>query len=88
MSGWRKTIYGVSLSGIPDRDPTVKACKNDVPIHGSYELKNILLFSRCGKLCDNVIIYFKDDFPLILHIPISTLGKMYVFLTPRNEADN
>lgn len=65
-----------------------ESCKNDVPIHGSYELKNILLFSRCGKLCDNVIIYFKEDYPLILHIPISTLGKMYVFLTPRNEADN
>jgi len=53
-----------------------------VIVQGTYELKNLLSFSKCNKLCDTIDIYLKNDFPLVLAISIASLGKMYVFLTP------
>ena len=51
-------------------------------VQGIYELKNLLSFSKCNKLCPTIDIYLKNDFPLVLVISVATLGKMYVFLTP------
>lgn len=53
-----------------------------VIVQGKYELKNLLSFSKCNKLCDTIDIYLKNDFPLVLAIGIASLGKMYVFLSP------
>lgn len=56
--------------------------KNDKVIHGVYELKNLLAFSKCNKLCNTVELYLLNDYPLVLIISVGTLGKMYVFMTP------
>jgi len=53
-----------------------------VIVQGVYELKNLLSFSKCGKLCPTIDIYLKNDFPLVLSISVATLGKMYIFLSP------
>jgi len=57
----------------------------NVVVQGKYELKNLLNFSKCNKLCSTIDIYLKNQFPLVLVIAIATLGKMYVFLTPIEE---
>lgn len=57
----------------------------NVIVQGKYELKNLLSFSKCNKLCSTIDIYLKNEFPLVLVISIATLGKMYVFLTPVEE---
>ncbi|QTF49412.1 putative DNA polymerase sliding clamp [Acanthamoeba polyphaga mimivirus] len=56
--------------------------KPDQVIQGVYELRNLLGFSKCNKLCNTIEIYLKNDFPLVLVISVATLGKMYVFLSP------
>ena len=55
--------------------------KSDI-FQGTYDLKNLMRFSKCNKLCSEIQIYLKNDFPLVLVISITTLGKMYVFLPP------
>ncbi len=51
-------------------------------IQGMYELRNLMSFSKCNKLCEIIEIYLKNDYPLVLVIAIANLGKMYVFLSP------
>jgi proliferating cell nuclear antigen PCNA len=59
-----------------------KKDKSDQVVQGIYELRNLMCFSKCNKLCNTIEIYLKNDFPLVLVISVGTLGKMYVFLTP------
>lgn len=61
---------------------TKKKDKPDQVVQGLYELRNLMGFSKCNKLCNTIDIYLKNDFPLVLVISVATLGKMYVFLSP------
>lgn len=72
-----------SVSKIRHEDMTYdnKRKGNDI-IQGTYDLKNLTGFSKCNKLCDVLYIYFLDQFPLVLVIPITPLGKLYVFISP------
>lgn len=64
--------------------------KNDLDqiVQGMYELRNLMGFSKCNKLCPTIDIYLKNDFPLVLVIGVQTLGKMYVFLSPIENPNN
>ncbi|AZL89462.1 DNA polymerase sliding clamp [Megavirus baoshan] len=57
-------------------------------VQGMYELRNLLGFSKCNKLCNTIELYLKNDFPLVLVISVATLGKMYVFLSPIENGNN
>ncbi|XWV26508.1 putative DNA polymerase sliding clamp [Tupanvirus soda lake] len=65
-----------------------KKDKPDQVVQGVYELRNLMGFSKCNKLCNTIEIYLKNDFPLVLVISVATLGKMYVFLSPIESGDN
>jgi len=84
----------ISFKGTSDAGHITKTYKDihgtknpnkNVVVQGKYELKNLLNFSKCNKLCSTIDIYLKNQFPLVLVIAIATLGKMYVFLTPIEE---
>ena len=65
-----------------------KKDKQDQVVQGVYELRNLMGFSKCNKLCHTIEIYLKNDFPLVLVISVATLGKMYVFLSPIENGAN
>ena len=65
-----------------------KKDKPDQVVQGVYELRNLMGFSKCNKLCNTIEIYLKNDFPLVLVIAVATLGKMYVFLSPIENGNN
>ena len=65
-----------------------KKDKRDQVVQGVYELRNLMGFSKCNKLCHTIEIYLKNDFPLVLVIAVATLGKMYVFLSPTETGVN
>jgi proliferating cell nuclear antigen PCNA len=73
------------------KDDKKKRKKNkdaDEPIvQGIFDLKSIMGFSKCNKLCPTVNIYLRNDFPLVLQIPVASLGKMFVFFTPLDNPD-
>lgn len=62
--------------------------QNDVLFQGIYEIKNLLFFSKCAKLCPTIDLYLKNDFPLVLVICVASLGKLYVFLSPIEKPSN
>jgi len=51
-------------------------------IEGKYELRNLLSFSKCNKLCDSVDVHLKNESPLVLEMAVATLGYMYIYLSP------
>jgi proliferating cell nuclear antigen PCNA len=67
--------------------------KSDLKVHSSkmvqaiYDLKSIMHFSKCEKICEDIILYLKDDFPLLMEIRIGDIGKFFVFLAPSDEED-
>jgi len=65
-----------------------KKDKQNHVVQGNYELRNLMYFSKCNKLCQTIDIYLKNDFPLVLVISVATLGKMYIFLTPTDQDVN
>ena len=59
--------------------------KNQNIVQGIYELKNIVLFSKCANLCNDIKIYMKNDFALTIIYTIATLGPITIALSPVKE---
>jgi hypothetical protein len=54
-------------------------------VQGVYELKNIVLFTKCSNLCNDISIYMKNDFALTSIYTIATLGNITIALSPVKE---
>jgi proliferating cell nuclear antigen len=54
----------------------------DLIITGRYELKNLILFTKCTGLCNHIEIFMKNDFPLLIKYSISSLGYLHLCLSP------
>ena len=55
-------------------------CTNQI-IQGMYQLQTLSLFSKCASLSNNLEIYMKDNFPLIIKYMIANLGHVYLILS-------
>jgi len=51
-------------------------------ITGTYELKNLLQFTKCTNLCSHIEIYLKNDYPLLIKYSVASLGFMHLCLSP------
>ena len=56
-------------------------------IQGTYELKNLLIFSKCSIFCDNIQIYMKNDSPLYIIYRVAELGKVIWIATNIDSKD-
>lgn len=54
-------------------------------VQGIYELRNLVLFSKCASLCNDIEIYMKNDYPLVIKYTVATLGRVLLCLTPIND---
>ena len=51
-------------------------------VQGIFELKYLVLFTKCANLCDNIEIYMKNNYPLCIRYKVATLGKILLCLSP------
>jgi len=56
-------------------------------IQGIFELKNLILFSKCHQLCEDIEIFMKNDYPLVIKYTVATLGRILLCLTPNKVAN-
>lgn len=49
---------------------------------GFFELKYLLIFTKCTNLCNTLNLYLKNDFPLIIEYTVAALGKIKLVLSP------
>ncbi len=56
-------------------------------IQGVFELKSLVLFSKCASLCEYIEIYMKNDFALVIKYTVATLGRILLCLSPIKESN-
>lgn len=85
----RKTTYRTSASTTEDETILVSIShastqKPDAPqiVQGIFELKNLVLFSKCATLCNEIELYIRNSFPLVIKYTVATLGRILLCLTP------
>jgi proliferating cell nuclear antigen len=49
-------------------------------VQGVFLLKHLVLFTKCTNLCQNIELYLKNDFPLILRYTVANLGEVKLIL--------
>ena len=57
-------------------------------IQGTYDLRNLSLFSKLSNLCTNIDLFMKNNFPLIIKYQIANLGHIYLVLSHKTIDDN
>jgi proliferating cell nuclear antigen len=78
----RSTVFKSEEGGL---NISSEGKKTQTIIQGIFELKNIVLFSKCANLCNDVQIFMKNNFPLTIVWTIATLGNITVALSPIKE---
>lgn len=76
----QETILGETDNGMCIE----KTCEDDTMliVQGVYELKNLVLFTKCTNLCNNIEIFMKNDYPLVIKYTVASLGHIHLCLTP------
>ncbi len=54
-------------------------------VQGIFELKYLVLFTKCTNLCASTEIYLKNDFPLVLRYMVANLGEVRLVLAPQKQ---
>jgi proliferating cell nuclear antigen len=80
-----KGELGLAEFELPHNGSTVIINKNDnskdTIVQGLFELKNLLIFTKCYNLSDQVILYLKNDYPLVVKYEFE-FGEMKLVLSP------
>jgi proliferating cell nuclear antigen len=53
-------------------------------VQGVFELKFLLIFTKCTNLCNQVTLFLKNDYPIIVTYQIAALGEIKLVLSPTN----
>jgi proliferating cell nuclear antigen len=63
-----------------------KNCENDEQeiIQGIFSLKYLSIFTKCTNLSNNVEIYLKNNYPIILRYTIASLGEIKLCLSQQD----
>ena len=60
----------------------VSTTSNNEIVQGLFELKILLIFTKCTNLCNQVTLFLKNDYPIIVTYQIATLGEIKLVLSP------
>lgn len=65
---------------------TNQNCRDEI-VQGLFELRFLMIFTKCTNLCNTVTLYLKNDYPLIIKYDISVLGSIKLVLSPSKNDD-
>ena len=77
----QETIMGETDSGLT----FVKSCGDEKIIQGYYNLKHLVLFTKCTNLCNSIEMYMKNNFPIVIKFTVGSLGSLKLALAPKIE---
>ena len=55
-------------------------CSDEI-VQGLFELRFLIIFTKCTNLCSTVTLYLKNDYPLIVKYSIASLGEIKLVLS-------
>jgi proliferating cell nuclear antigen len=50
-------------------------------VQGTFELKYLIIFTRCSSLCSHVNLFLKNNYPLIIQYSVAKLGQIKFVLS-------
>lgn len=59
----------------------VNSSCNEEIVQGLFELRFLIIFTKCTNLCNTVTLYLKNDYPLIVRYSIGALGEIKLVLS-------
>ena len=75
----QKTVIGQTPSGV-----NFKKNNDDTSIiQGYYNLKHLVLFTKCTNLCSSIEMYMKNNYPIVIIYSVGNLGKLKLALAPK-----
>ena len=77
----QETIMGETDSGLT----FVKLSSDENIIQGYYNLKHLVLFTKCTNLCNSIEMYMKNNFPIVIKFTVGSLGCLKLALAPKIE---
>ena len=69
---------------ISDSDQTVMDNSQEI-FQGIFNVKYLVLFTKCTNLSNTVELYLKNDYPLIIQYTVGSLGSVKLCLAPQQE---
>lgn len=76
----QETVVGTTVEGLR----FTKKSKDDTNIvQGVFNLKHLVLFTKCTNLSNSVEIFLKNDYPLITKYSVANLGHIKMCLAPQ-----
>ena len=66
------------------REIEVERNTNDI-VQGVFELKYLVMFTKCTNLCTSTQIHLKNDYPLVLRYMVANLGEVRLVLAPQKQ---
>jgi hypothetical protein len=57
-------------------------------VQGLFQLKHLVLFTKCTSLCPSIELYLKNDYPLILKYTVANLGEVKLVLAGIKSKEN
>ena len=54
-------------------------------VQGIFALKHLVLFTKCTNLCNQIEMYLKNDYPLIINYTVASLGNIKLCLAPQSS---
>ena len=79
----QETIIGETSNGLT----FVKSSDEDNIIQGYYNLKHLVLFTKCTNLCNSIEMYMKNNFPIVIKFTVGSLGCLKLALAPKVEME-
>ena len=61
-------------------------CTDDI-VQGLFELRFLIIFTKCTNLCNSVTLYLKNDYPLIVQYQVAAIGCLKLVLSPSKSND-
>lgn len=74
---------GESIGGL---QIDVNTDKNEI-VQGNFELKYLTIFTKCTNLCNEVKLFLKNDYALVVRYQVAALGEIKLVLSP-SEPEN
>jgi len=77
----QETILGETNNGLKFNQTSPE----ELPIQGIFSLKYLILFTKCTNLCNQINLYIKNDYPLIIRYSVASLGDIKLCLAPNTN---
>lgn len=58
---------------------------NNEIVQGVFNLKYLVLFTKCTNLCSTVELFLKNDYPLLIRYMVASLGEVKLCLAPQSQ---